>query len=510
MLRDPPISPSVGEGARVLIEGLKSKPELNGRTGVVCGAFNEESGRWTVQVDADGAQPAFHLALRVANLKLVHADGASAGIISRTSGTLQPTPANTSSLEPLAQVAVNPAAESALTFNQATHWQCELGLAWPKHVDYSCQCPKGHSLIAASLLKSGCHVCSLGLDSVILGEGVRVLIEGLKSKPELNGRTGVVCGAFNEESGRWTVQVDASGPCAKLRSVNLKLLTSHGSNSTRTVGGMQCGSGCSYGICNVCVVQLRESTPLQEHSSSSSDFPLMGVNGLFLKAFRSRWGKVIGEQWTTSQVCNQLIKPLTCRSRGSLCDCLAASGSAGLGEANMFLSHVWTEKFLGTVDAVLQVIEERGAAALQSTYIWFDVISTPQHMTVDRPSSWWMDTFKNAIAKMGRLAMVLNPWDDPSALKRAWCVLELFSCASTGGRFEVAMPPAERERFLRCHNVPGTFDNMLSRINSKKATCSRESDRVSLSRSLRHHVIHLFYEYCAGTHYGRRRTKRGL
>jgi hypothetical protein len=259
------------------------------------------------------------------------------------------------------------------------------------------------------------------------------------------------------------------------------------------------------------VVQLRESTPLQEHSSSSSDFPLMGVNGLFLKAFRSRWGNVIGEQWTTSQVCNQLIKPLTCRSRGSLCDCLAASGSAGLGEANMFLSHVWAEKFLGTVDAVLQVIEERGAAAFQSTYIWFDVMSTPQHMTVDRPSSWWMDTFKNAIAKMGSLAMVLNPWHDPSALKRAWCVLELFSCASTGGRFEVAMPPAERERFLRCNSVPGTFDSMLSCINSKKATCSRETDRVSISRSLRHHIIRLIYhEYCAGAHYGRRGTKRGL
>jgi hypothetical protein len=156
-----------------------------------------------------------------------------------------------------------------------------------------------------------------------------------------------------------------------------------------------------------------------------------------------------------------------------------ASGSADVGESNLFFSHVWTEKFWNSVDAVLQLIEERGVADLQTTFIWFDVFSASQHMHVDRPSSWWMDTFKSAISKMGRLAMVLNPWDNPAALKRAWCVLELFSCASTGGRFEVAMPPAERERFLRCNRIPGLFDKMLSRINSRDATCSRETDRVS-------------------------------
>jgi hypothetical protein len=60
--------PTIQEGARVRIEGLQAKPHLNGLAGVVCGAFNRESGRWTVEVGAHGANPAFLGSFRPANL----------------------------------------------------------------------------------------------------------------------------------------------------------------------------------------------------------------------------------------------------------------------------------------------------------------------------------------------------------------------------------------------------------------------------------------------------------
>ncbi len=53
----------------VRIEGLKAKPELNGRFGVILGQFNEESGRWTVLVVADGDKAACQLAVKPENLK---------------------------------------------------------------------------------------------------------------------------------------------------------------------------------------------------------------------------------------------------------------------------------------------------------------------------------------------------------------------------------------------------------------------------------------------------------
>ena len=86
------------------IEGLKAAPHMNGRTGVVRGAFDQESGRWTVDVAADGARPASCGTFRPANLRLIP------------------------------------------SHNFSTEWVDEGGRVWPKNVDFSRQCAKGHAL----------------------------------------------------------------------------------------------------------------------------------------------------------------------------------------------------------------------------------------------------------------------------------------------------------------------------------------------------------------------------
>jgi hypothetical protein len=71
-----PPSETVQDGSRVRIEGLQAKPELNGRTGVVYGTFNQESGRWTIHIDANDASPATQISVRPANLKRLPAAAA--------------------------------------------------------------------------------------------------------------------------------------------------------------------------------------------------------------------------------------------------------------------------------------------------------------------------------------------------------------------------------------------------------------------------------------------------
>ena len=59
------------------------------------------------------------------------------------------------------------------------------------------------------------------------------------------------------------------------------------------------------------------------------------------------------------------------------------------------------------------------------------------------------------------------------------CILELYSIASSGGHFHVALNPRERARYVEStKSNPGAFNNMLSLVNSKRAQCSREPDRV--------------------------------
>jgi hypothetical protein len=99
-----PAALTVKHGSRVRIEGLHAAPEMNGRTGMVCGAFNQELGRWVVEVDADGASRACRGTFRPLNLRVIP------------------------------------------PHNFATEWLDEDGNVCPKNVDYATQCPKGHAL----------------------------------------------------------------------------------------------------------------------------------------------------------------------------------------------------------------------------------------------------------------------------------------------------------------------------------------------------------------------------
>jgi hypothetical protein len=151
---------TVQQGSRVRIAGLHAKPHHNGRTGVVCSGFDQENGRWTVAVDASDAGPAFQVAIRPANLTLLH------------------------------------------------------------DIDLPQRPPA--PLVAAN---------TSTLRAQAVQDGSRVCVEGLQAAPQMNGRTGVVRGAFDQETGRWTVELASDGARPACRGTfhadNLRLIASH-------------------------------------------------------------------------------------------------------------------------------------------------------------------------------------------------------------------------------------------------------------------------------------------
>ncbi len=65
-------------------------------------------------------------------------------------------------------------------------------------------------------------------------------------------------------------------------------------------------------------------------------------------------------------------------------------------------------------------------------------------------------------------------------------MLELFSCASTGGRFDVCMPSFEQARFLSSiKSDPGSFNRMLEAVSCERSSCSRKEDCESIFGSIR-------------------------
>ena len=133
------------------------------------------------------------------------------------------------------------------------------------------------------------------------------------------------------------------------------------------------------------------------------------------------FGASIGRA-TVEQVCQMYMRPRTSRSRGSVAQELAGSAHARrhVGPASWFVSHTWSNAFADTLAAVLLFFEGREDAA--SAFLWLDFLVTPQHASAgpSKPSSWWMGTFKSSIARIGRLLLVVDAWDNPTPLTRAW------------------------------------------------------------------------------------------
>ena len=218
----------------------------------------------------------------------------------------------------------------------------------------------------------------------------------------------------------WPKAVDYSMHCPKRHTLmpcsSLPLCHVCGDDAC-SGGGMTCHQGCRYSVCAACVTLLQQPRAPAAARPGGGSIPMLGVSPLFLEAFKRKWQHVI-RGWTTEQVCQQLVKTLTSRSGCSMCDDVQAAGSGDVGEANLFLSHTWGDVFLDTVDAALGAAQR--AAGSGAVFIWFDVFSTSQHSALDIPSSQWMVVFRQAIERMGSVAMVLQPWNDPLALKRAW------------------------------------------------------------------------------------------
>jgi hypothetical protein len=203
------------------------------------------------------------------------------------------------------------------------------------------------------------------------------------------------------------------------------------------------------------------------------------------------------------------VRPFTSSSRGSLAQQLMLRGDAAqhVGDATWFISHTWNNSFADTLDSILLFFEGQPDAA--NAKVWLDVLVTSQHETAGpvRPSSFWMNKFKENIAHIGRLLLVVDAWDNPTALRRAWCaafemllpyafttfvsrcVLELHAIAirkqEGAGRFEVAMTVAENRRFLAGivanHKE---YYSMLGRVDAETSDCSRAHDRQRIHEGI--------------------------
>jgi hypothetical protein len=158
------LPPRLEANVRVRIEGLKSKSELNGLTGVIVGDCDLETGRCVVQLDSNKSLKR----LQPQNIKVLDGIAPSSTDLAAYSGSV-PIPAPVRASSASTSTPSKPAPFSAPpppAINQATEWLDEDGRVCPKAVDYATQCPKGHLLVPfadggcdVSAQRLACRVC---------------------------------------------------------------------------------------------------------------------------------------------------------------------------------------------------------------------------------------------------------------------------------------------------------------------------------------------------------------
>eukprot|EP00043_Microstomoeca_roanoka_P010594 m.100457 g.100457 ORF g.100457 m.100457 type:complete len:631 (+) comp14939_c0_seq1:183-2075(+) len=155
--------------------------------------------------------------------------------------------------------------------------------------------------------------------------------------------------------------------------------------------------------------------------------------------------------------------------------------TAVLGPANVFVSHAWMYPFNDLVEALIE--HQRSVDTV--CYFWVDLFANDQNKATEQPFDWWTVRFKESIAAIGKVLLVLAPWTDPIPLKRAWCLWEINCAIESQVEFVVYLAETQRKRLLQevfeNHNV---VNESLLRIDAKRAEASNPMDKDMIFKAI--------------------------
>jgi serine/threonine protein kinase len=153
-----------------------------------------------------------------------------------------------------------------------------------------------------------------------------------------------------------------------------------------------------------------------------------------------------------------------------------------VGPANALLSYSWGY-LVAEVSAALSAWAARTERDPKRTCIWICSLCLNQfRMGDDSVVKDLQKEFGDRVVAIGRVLPMLEPWDDPGYVKRAWCLFELYTAIQRPDEVEidVILSPAQAQAFRDRINADGSdaraIDGALSGIKSEEATASMPAD----------------------------------
>ena len=95
----------------------------------------------------------------------------------------------------------------------------------------------------------------------------------------------------------------------------------------------------------------------------------------------------------------------------------------------------------------------------------------------------------DCVRAVGHTVLLMEPWYDPSPLRRAYCIKEVFHTQASGARFEVVMSAEQQAAFETA--LVEDFDSIatkLSEVDVRKAECRNPKDTEQILGELEREV----------------------
>ncbi|EGD79669.1 mbre TPR repeat protein [Salpingoeca rosetta] len=187
-------------------------------------------------------------------------------------------------------------------------------------------------------------------------------------------------------------------------------------------------------------------------------------------------------EMTTEDACKQLVVPRTRQDNCAYVEQLRKQSPEHVNKATVFVSHAWRYKIADVLNVLLEFAEEQARKDDgQPVFFWFDLFMNNQNanVTANLPQEWWSTTFKQSIANIGHVLLVLMPWRDPVPLTRAWCLWEIF-CGISNESTEVTiqLPNSEEQALENAIRDSYTaVTDTLVRVQAERADAFNPHDK---------------------------------
>jgi tetratricopeptide (TPR) repeat protein len=216
----------------------------------------------------------------------------------------------------------------------------------------------------------------------------------------------------------------------------------------------------------------------------------------------------IDKRMTTTQFVERIIKPLTKRQNCSFIQLiyrfrhldrlpvslLAIDGASGkipntfleslnldyasstYAKSQVFVSHAYSNLFVDMIESL-----EATFGKNKDPVFWIDFFVRNLHL--ENPDMM-PSTVEGIVQDIGHTAAVMIPWKNPVALKRAWCLWEMYQTSVGNCKFSIATTKADKDIIETAMSDDASLEKLKSFFNNKISFTSSSStvsqDKVDL------------------------------